>query len=116
MFVVKDETAVVEFFNLTDGKVSYEHGWFYWDFEEEAFHAGEGASGRTADPVIRIPVTPKMETVQMHYFEFVTAEKDTVFFNANVAGDPEMGSHLQFQERDRGHIVLGRVRGADFPR
>lgn len=54
--------------------------------------------------------------MQIHYFEFVTADRDTIFFNANVAGDPTLGSHLQFEERDRGAIVLGRVKPADSPR
>lgn len=38
------------------------------------------------------------------------------FFNANVAGAPEMGSHLQFQERDRGDIVLGCIKPVGTPR
>jgi len=116
MFVAEDDTAVVEFFNLTGEKVRFEHGWFYWDQEEEAFHAGQGVSGRTSEAVIKIPVSPRFGSVQMHYFEFVTADMDTLMFNANVVGDVVLGSHLLFQERDRGSIVLGRVLASKPPR
>lgn len=114
MFVAEDDTVVVEFFNLTDGKVSFEHGWFYWD--EDGLQGGEGLAGRSSDAVIRIPVAPDFRGMQFHYFEFVTADRDTVRFNAHVAGDVIMGSHLFFQERDRGAIVLGRVLAANPPR
>ena len=116
MFVAEDDTAFVEFFNLTDGKVRFEHGWFYWDAEEEAFFGGEGVSGRTSDAVIRIPVAPDFRRMQYHFFEFVTADRDTVTFHASVAGDVTLGSHLLFEERDRGDIVLGRVKPGAPPR
>lgn len=116
MFVAEDDKAVVEFFNLTDDKVSFEHGWFYWDQKEEAFRNGEAVSGRTSDAVIQISVAPDFGAIQWHYFEFVTADRDTVVFNANVAGDVILGSHLLFQERDRGAIVLGRVLADKPPR
>ena len=116
MFIVEDDKAVVEFFNLTEGKVRFEHGWFYWDHEEEAFRGGPGQSGRTDDRVIEIPVTPIFGSVVMHYFEFITAERDTVYFHANVAGDPVLGAHLLFEVRDCGAFVLGRVKPADSPR
>ena len=116
MFVVEDDMAVVEFFNLTDGKVSFEHGWFYWDAEEEAILGGTGLSDRTSDAVIRIPVSPDFRGMQYHYFEFVTADQDTVTFNASVAGDVILGSHLLFEQRDRGAIVLGRVKAGNTPR
>ena len=116
MFVAEDDTAFVEFFNLTDGKVSFEHSWFYWDAEEEAFFVDEGVSGRTSDAVIRIPVAPDFRRMQYHAFEFVTADRDTVFFNAHVTGDVILGSHLLFEERDRGDIVLGRVKAGNTPR
>lgn len=57
-FVAESDSAVVEFFNLTDRKVRFEHGWFYWDAQEEAFFAGEGVSGRTSEAVIQIQVAP----------------------------------------------------------
>ena len=116
MFVAEDEMAVVEFFNLTDGKVSFKHSWFYWDAEEEAFFVDEGVSGRSSDAVVRIPVAPDFRRMQYHAFEFVTEDRDTVTFNANVAGDVILGSHLLFQERDRGDIVLGRVKPGAPPR
>jgi len=46
----------------------------------------------------------------------VTEDRDTITFNANVAGDVILGSHLLFQERDRGDIVLGRVKPGAPPR
>ncbi len=116
MFVAEDDTAFVEFFNLTDGKVSFEHSWFYWDAEEEAFFVDEGASGRSSDAVIRIPVAPDFRRLQYHAFEFVTADRDTVLFNAHVTGDVILGSHLLFEERDRGGIVLGRVKPGNSQR
>ena len=54
--------------------------------------------------------------MQYHFFEFVTADRDTVTFNASVAGDVILGSHLLFEERDRGDIVLGRVKPGVPPR
>lgn len=116
IFVVEDDIAVVEFFNLTGGKVSFEHSWFYWDAEEEAFFVDEGVSGRSSDAVIRIPVAPDFRRMQYHAFEFVTADRDTVTFNAHVTGDVILGSHLLFEERDRGAIVLGRVQAGVSPR
>lgn len=113
MFVAEDDMAVVEFFNLTDGKVSFEHSWFYWDAEEEAFFVDEGVSGRTSDAVIHIPVAPDFQRMQYHAFQFVTADKDTVTFNAHVAGDAILGSQLLFEERDRDAIVLGRVQAGN---
>ncbi len=113
MFVAEDDTAVVEFFNLTGGKVHFEHSWFYWDAEEEAFLVDEGVSGRTSDPVVRIPLVPDLRRMQYHFFEFVTPDRDTVFFNAHVAIDVHLGTQLLFEERDRGDIVLGRVRAGD---
>ncbi len=116
MFVAEDDTAVVEFFNLTDGKVSFEHRWFYWDAEEEAFFVDEDVSGRSSDAVIRIPVVPDFGRMQYHAFEFVTTDKDTVTFNASALGNAILGSHLLFEERDLGDIVLGRVKAGDPPR
>ena len=115
MFVAEDDTAVVEFFNLTEGKVSFKHSWFYWDAEEEAFFVDEGISGRSSDAVLRIPVVPDFRRMQYHSFEFVTADRDTVTFNAHVGGDVILGSQLLFEERDRGAIVLGRVQAGVLP-
>lgn len=116
MFIVEDDKAVVEFFNLTEGKVRFEHGWFYWDLEEEAIFGGEGVSGRASDAVICIPVATDFRGIQFHYFEFVTSDWDTVTFNANMAVDVILGSHQLFQERDRGDVVIGRVLVKDPPR
>ena len=76
----------------------------------------EGVSGRTADAVVRIPVAPDFRRMQYHAFKFVTADRDTVYFNAHVSGDAILGSHLLFEERDRGDIVLGRVKPGVPPR
>ena len=113
MFVAEDDMAVVEFFNLADGTVRFKHGWFYWDDREEVPRLAQGQTGRTTDRVIEVEVKPEFGSVVIHYFEFITAEQDTVLFYADVLGDPVMGSHLLFQERDRGDFVLGRVRAAD---
>ena len=63
-----------------------------------------------------LPVVPDFRRMECHLFEFVTADRDTVTFNASVAGDVILGSHLLFEERDRGDIVLGRVKPGVPPR
>ena len=86
-------TRRIEFFN-TDGKVSFEHSWFYWDAEEEAFFVDEGVSSapRMRDPH---PGGARL-LMQYHFFEFVTADRDTV---------PSMpawrATSSLFEERDR---------------
>ena len=54
-------------------------------------------------------MAPDFLRTQYHAFEFVTADRDTAHFHAHVSGDAILGSHLLFEERDRGDIVLGRV-------
>ena len=95
--------------------MSFEYGWFYWD-DAKGLQAGKGATGRSSHAVISIPVVPDFRGFQFQYFEFVTSDRDTVIFNANVAGDALLGSHLLFEGCDRGAVVLGWIKPSNPPR
>ena len=116
MFEVEDDTIRMEFFNLTEEKVRFEHSKLFFDEAREAYEMQGISEGRSDRTVLSFPVVPDTNRIEMHFFEFITRDQDTLSFVASAIGAVDGYTHVHMPSRSEGDILLGRVLPAAPPR
>ena len=116
MFEVEDDTLQLDFFNLTDQKVRFDHSVLIYDDRDQAYHMNTLEEGRSKSSILPMVVIPNPEHVELHFFEFITSGGDTLDFVGAAVGEADGYSRMHFPVRSRDDLLLGRVLPSVKPR
>lgn len=116
MFEIEDDTVQLDFFNLTEKKVRYDHDMLFFDRSRNAYEMVNIEEGRSDQTVLSFVVVPDSSRIEMHLFEFITRDQDTLSFVATAIGDVDGYTHVHVPERSQPEMMLGRILPSQAPR